>query len=435
MSATAAHDAGLDLDYLVQSDRVHSRIFTDAGIFADEINRIFHRTWLYAAHESEVAQPGDFKTIMLGRTPVIVVRGQDGEVRLFVNRCRHRGAQVCEAAQGNTKYFRCWYHGWTYELNGSLASLPGEEAYGGSVAAAQLGLAAVPRVGQYRGFIFASLASTGPTLEEHLGAARQFIDIVADYSPTGKVKVKSNVVHKTRYRGNWKQVGMDGYHVHYVHSSVVSILQQRSGSTGSAVGALQIEDPWSDQSRSITRGFPYGHAALDLREQRQSHGQRFMAEVARTADGKKYVETMVARHGPARAEEIIALHGDPHIGIFPNLQLIHDHVRVVVPISVAETHVYMYPIFLEDVPDAFNTARLRHHEDFYGPASFGSPDDLELFERTQAGAQAELQPWILLGRGIGREVLEADQTVTARISDEVTQRAQMQEWKRLMAAP
>jgi hypothetical protein len=91
----------------------------------------------------------------------------------------------------------------------------------------------------------------------------------------------------------------------------------------------------------------------------------------------------------------------------------------------------MYPILLDGVPAAFNTARLRHHEDFYGPAGLGSPDDIEIFERTQAGARADAEPWILLGRGLGREA-PLGAMVTGRISDEVTQRAQFQEWLRLM---
>lgn len=421
-----------DAATLVRDDRVHSRIFTDPEIFRIEIERIFRRTWLFALHESEIPETGDFKTLTLAGSPVVAVRDKDGAIRLFLNRCRHRGAQVCEYEHGNTSFFRCWYHGWTYALDGGLANLPGSEAYGPGFDAGQLSLTAVPRVASYRGFVFASFASNGPSLDDYLGPAKQFIDVVVDYSPSGRIRVRPGMVHRTRYRGNWKQVGMDGYHVDAVHGSALDIMQSRRESTGSAVGALQIENPWSDESPSRTVGMPYGHAALDLREQRLRHGDRFMKEVASGPGGQEYVAAMVARHGPERARDIIALHGDPHVGIFPNLQLIHDHIRVVVPQSVDETLVLMYPIMLEGVPPAMNTARLRHHEDFYGPAGFGSPDDIELFERTQAGARADSDPWIYVGRGLAREYALGGM-VAGKISDEVTQRAQLQEWRRLMS--
>lgn len=422
------------IDQLVQEDRVHSAVFTDPAIFALEMQRIFGRTWLFAVHESEVPEAGDYKRIQLAGVPVIVTRGKDGRVHLLVNRCRHRGGAVCQAPSGNSKVLRCWYHGWIYDMDGALVDMPAPEGYGKAVDKTALGLTAIPRVDRYRGFIFASLAAEGPSLDEYLGPAKGFIDIVCDYSPTGRVRVRPNVVHKAFYHGNWKQVGMDGYHVHYVHASVLNIFSKRQSSTGSAIGALQIEDPYTDAASSRTRGFPYGHAALDLRMQRRGHAAAYIEELQRTDAGREYVSVMVARHGRARAEDIIALHGDPHLGVFPNLQLIHDHLRVVIPISVDETQVWMYPIYLEGVSDAFNEQRLRHHEDFYGPASTGSPDDMAIFDRTQIGLGGDIDPWILIGRGLHREEHDADGTVAGRITDETTQRAQMQAWKALMTS-
>jgi phenylpropionate dioxygenase-like ring-hydroxylating dioxygenase large terminal subunit len=341
---------------------------------------------------------------------------------------------VCEARYGNAKRFQCWYHGWTYDSQGKLVGVTGQEAYDESFKPDDFGLAKVPRVGNYRGFVFASLAPEGISFDEFLGASKPFIDIMVDASPVSELEVKPGVVTKTKYRGNWKQVGMDGYHPHYVHASVMKIFSKRENSTGSAVGALHIEDPFADASSSKTRGFPYGHASLDFRDQRRSHAATYIEEFNHSEEGRRYVQDMVAKHGKERAEELIAWHGDPHLGLFPNLQLIHDHIRVVIPISPCETEVLMYPVFLKGVGQSINEKRLRAHEAFYGPASAGSPDDAEIFERTQRGLIGALDPWVLLGRGMNREQQDADGTVAARISDEVTQRAQMQEWKRLMTA-
>jgi phenylpropionate dioxygenase-like ring-hydroxylating dioxygenase large terminal subunit len=236
------------------------------------------------------------------------------------------------------------------------------------------------------------------------------------------------------YRGNWKQIGMDGYHPHYVHVSVFKIFSKRESTTGSAVGALHLEDPFADSSQSMTRGFPNGHAALDFRYQRLPHAKANIEELQTTEEGRQYVEDMVAKHGQEHAEELIAWHGDPHLGVFPNLQLIHDHVRVVVPISPSKTEVLMYPVFLKGVGQSINAKRLRAHEAFYGPAANGSPDDAEIFERVQRGLNGAMDPWVLLARGTQREKTDSDGSVSACISDEITQRAQMQEWKRLMTS-
>ena len=105
-----------------------------------------------------------------------MVRDQDGQVQLLPNRCRHRGATVCQEGQGSARSFRCMYHGWTYWLNGELSGVPVMDAYGEGFKREDLGLLKVPRVSEYRGFIFASLSPAGITLEEHLGRAKEEIE-------------------------------------------------------------------------------------------------------------------------------------------------------------------------------------------------------------------------------------------------------------------
>src|SRR5690242_13310104 len=93
------------LRQLVQPGRVHSAVYTSPDIFEAEIERIFHGSWLYVGHASEVPQKGDYRVRRLGRQPVIMVRGHDDVVRVLMNRCRHRGAAVCEQEAGREKVF------------------------------------------------------------------------------------------------------------------------------------------------------------------------------------------------------------------------------------------------------------------------------------------------------------------------------------------
>jgi nitrite reductase/ring-hydroxylating ferredoxin subunit len=98
--------------------------WSDQEIFDREMSRIFRRTWVFVAHESEIASPGDYVTRRIGLDPVIVVRLDDGSIGVHLNACAHRGTQLCNATRGNTSHFRCPYHGWTYNTRGQLRGVP-----------------------------------------------------------------------------------------------------------------------------------------------------------------------------------------------------------------------------------------------------------------------------------------------------------------------
>src|SRR5687768_14911644 len=163
--------ANEQLAMLIQPDRVHRSVYADPAIFELEMERIFGRAWLVLGHESQVPKTGDYFTTRMGREPVIVVRQDDGEIGVLVNRCAHRGATVCAEGRGNTERFVCPYHGWSYDRAGVLRAVPFESGYEKGKLAA-LGLRTVPRVALYRGFLFASLAASGPDLLSFLGPAK-----------------------------------------------------------------------------------------------------------------------------------------------------------------------------------------------------------------------------------------------------------------------
>ena len=88
--------------------------------YKKELDSILYKSWLYAAHVSQVPNPGDFIQYELGEDAIIISRDQDGEIHAQYNICRHRGSRVCEEKSGNTRTFVCPYHGWVYNLDGSL---------------------------------------------------------------------------------------------------------------------------------------------------------------------------------------------------------------------------------------------------------------------------------------------------------------------------
>ena len=128
IESTAA--AGSRYERLIKHDKVHGSLYTDPDIFAEELRKIWYRTWVFVGHESEVSQPGDYMRKRLGLQDVIMTRDRDGQLHLLLNRCAHRGNQVCADAKGNSSTFRCPYHGWTYRNTGELVGFPFFKGYG-----------------------------------------------------------------------------------------------------------------------------------------------------------------------------------------------------------------------------------------------------------------------------------------------------------------
>jgi p-cumate 2,3-dioxygenase alpha subunit len=85
--------------------RVNRQAFTDPEVLELEKRKVFDQCWIYAGYESEISKPGDFVSRPIAGRPVILVRGEDGNVRALVNSCTHRGAMVCRERAGNVRPF------------------------------------------------------------------------------------------------------------------------------------------------------------------------------------------------------------------------------------------------------------------------------------------------------------------------------------------
>ena len=97
--------------------------YTDPAMLALEREKIFRRTWQYAAPLELLRFPGNYAAVDVVGTPVVLMRGQDNVLRAFHNVCRHRGGVVARGC-GNRKSLQCQYHGWLYGMDGTLKNTP-----------------------------------------------------------------------------------------------------------------------------------------------------------------------------------------------------------------------------------------------------------------------------------------------------------------------
>jgi phenylpropionate dioxygenase-like ring-hydroxylating dioxygenase large terminal subunit len=170
----------------VDTGHVGRRIYADGEIHELEQERIFRRAWGFLAHESELPEPGDYVERQLAGEPVLVIRGDDGVVRAFLNSCRHRGMRLCRADRGNASFLRCPYHGWSYARDGALVSVFAEELYDPeNLDKSSLGLIPVDQLGSYKGMIFGTWSKDAPPLDEYLGDMRFYLDVLIGRTDAG----------------------------------------------------------------------------------------------------------------------------------------------------------------------------------------------------------------------------------------------------------
>ena len=421
------------LDELVSArgDRVSAKVFRSSEIFDREMERIFGRTWVYLGHESEIPNEGDFKTSVIGTQPLIVSRSKRG-VGAFLNRCRHRAAVVCTVPRGHAVGFRCPYHGWAYGVDGSLRGVPWKDRQTADFDRSITGLIEVAKLDTYRGFIFASLSPNVAPLTEHLGRATEFIDIYLDLSPTGRIALSAGR-HEYQLRANWKQPienVVDGYHPTFTHQSYFDLLRTRLEGNVNTVKQFGY-----DGTGTMTRYLGNGHCVLDMRGVDRS---KMIGTSFPDPDAEAVLRRSIEKRlGEARAAEILTYRGGDgfNLIVYPNLMLVNNQVRVVEPRKPGVTYVYAYPTLLESVPEVLNESRLRSHEDFFGPAGLGAPDDWAMLERQWEGMQAwggsPNDDWLVYERGLEDEHRE-NGDVVGHFTDEVPQRGMWQRWRELM---
>lgn len=372
--------------------RANRRIFTDEELFELEMKHIFEGNWIYLAHESQVAKPGDYFTTYIGRQPVVITRAKDGTLNCLINACAHRGAMICRRKTDNRMTLTCPFHGWTFRNDGALLKVKDPDGAGYPESFNSGGshdLTKVVRFESYRGFLFGSLNPDVVPLTEHLGDATKVIDMLVDQSPEGLEVLRGSSTYT--YDGNWKvqaENGADGYHVTATHWNYAATTSRRN--TGESKNDTKALDAggWGKSGGGYW-SFPHGHVCL-------------WTWAANPQDRPLWdkLDELKAQFGDAKGEFMVK--GSRNLCVYPNVYVMDQfstQIRHFRPIAPDKTEVTIYCIAPKGESDSARAHRIRQYEDFFNASGMATPDDLEEFRSCQLTFRAQAAPWNDMSRG------------------------------------
>lgn len=310
--------------------------YTSPSFAQLEVARMWPRVWQQACTVDHVAEPGDYFEYRCGPYSVLIVRGDDGELRAFQNACRHRGNALCTGAGSSLRELKCGYHGWTWDLAGALKRIPNRKGFG-TVHMSEFPLAPV-QVDTWERLVFVNLDPGAMPLADYLEA------VPADIAWCGLGDFRCYATMTIDVDANWKTIA-DGYsetyHVQTLHPELhrcmddVYAPQMIWGHTGKSesrygapsprlAGALSDDEVWD--AYVYTQGALMGIAeGTPFPRDRQSPGQS-VADVIAT-HVKEFAAGRGVDIGWASTDQLMCLH---QYNIFPNLTLLAsaDHLTV-----------------------------------------------------------------------------------------------------------
>ena len=425
---------------LVRDTEVHKDCYTSPELFQLEMEHLFANCWVYVGHASQVPKAGDFYATTVGDQPVVMVRQHDGSVKVLHNRCLHKGVQVAPDGAGHAgRHFRCPYHAWTYKLDGALQSVPLRQGYentGFEHCEASRGMPPVTTQ-VYRDFVFGRLAPTGVSFEDYFGPSLSTLDNMVDRSPEGRLEVAGGVL-RYLHRCNWKMLvdnQTDTCHPMVAHESsagtAVRVWQQAPAGTPKPM-AVELFAPFVS---------PYDFfEKMGIRVWDNGHGHTGVADSIHAAYSPVpgYWEAMSAAYGEARAQQILGevRHNTVY---WPNIMVKGpiQTLRLFKPLAADRTLVESWTFRLVGAPDLLLERTLMYNRLINAPTSVVGHDDLEMYERAQAGLLSRGTDWINVARLYdpaehGR--LPNPAGVVTNGTNEWQMRSQMRAWVRYMTA-
>lgn len=420
---------------LVQPDRVHRDLYISQEVFELEQEHFFANTWNYVGHDSQIPKNGDYITNEIGGRPLIIVRHTDGSVRVMMNRCAHKGSRLVSDACGNTgKFFRCPYHAWTFKTDGALLAIPLKNGYEGtrlSECESAKGLATVPHVRVYRGFIFVKLNDAGPGFEEYFGDSLSSIDNMADRSPEGELEIAGGCLRFV-HQCNWKMFIEnlnDTMHPMVAHESSAGTAKKMwADKPADAPKPMPIEQfvPFMSDYKFFddmgVRVYDNGHSFSGVNFSIHSKYSGIPA----------YEEAMLAAYGEERTKQILGLTRHNTV-YYPNLTIkgAIQAIRVVKPLAADKCLVESWTFRLKGAPPQLLQRTTMYSRLINSPFSVVGHDDLQAYRGIQAGLHGSGNDWISLHRNYDEAEI-GKRELTTNGTSEISMRNQYRAWAKYM---
>lgn len=422
---------------LYQNGRVHRDAYISEEIFQLEMERLFARSWLYVGHESQVPNHGDYITLTLAGSPIIMLRHADGSVRVLINRCSHKAARLLAEPKGNTgRALRCPYHAWTFRTDGSLLAVSLKNDYEDTCftdSEAAKGLSVPGGVHSYRGFIFARLSQHGLSFHDYFGEVLKALDNMADRSPLGQLQISQSCIRSV-IRCNWKM------YLENVNDSVHPISTHESASaTARKVGEqytnvdptameqlLPFGSGYDFYSKMGARTLPNGHSIL---------GTKFSIHTD-YSDIPGYQQLLEEAYGVERAREIVSF-SPQNVVLYPSLAAKGSPqiIRVLRPLSAALTQLEVWAFQPKGAPEIMLQRGLTYGRLVFSPMSVVAHDDVHLFESQQRALAAQGNPWVNLQRQYNPELESSNDDLSFEDgNNELMMRNQYKAWAAALTA-
>jgi phenylpropionate dioxygenase-like ring-hydroxylating dioxygenase large terminal subunit len=204
--------------------RIDGERFTSREFMEREWTHVWSKTWNVACRVSELSEPGAYRVHDLGKESLLFVMGEDGKIRGFFNICQHRGNVLCQSSDGVAAKFKCPFHGWEWNVDGSLKQVmrPGLfPQFADGVPKKEFDLVGV-QVALWGGWVWFNLDPNAIPLVDYLGEMGRHLE-------TYELEKFTLIENKSfQWAGNWKHAHdafNESYHFESLHPEFTQITE------------------------------------------------------------------------------------------------------------------------------------------------------------------------------------------------------------------
>lgn len=327
---------------------VDARIYTDPALFAEEQHRLLRKSWKFACHVSEIPERGDYRTLNHAGYPIIVIHGDDGQIRGFLNTCSHRSSILLEGPAGNVRSITCPFHLWSFDTRGNCVHITRPEGYEeAGICKENRGLREV-RTEQVLGLVFINTDDQCGTLPDYIGDALEtFSEIL------GTQELEVFHYHRVVMNANWKQWHETNMELYHEWGHVVN-----------RTTAVKVEG-YHDRKWRL---YPNGHGTLEPFAVQYKNYPGWENRASKMLPGLTEGEFRV-------------------VDIFPNTTLIARSTSLRIdtstPIAPGKTLVEYRGLGIKGESQEDRGMRQKHHNQFWGPLGRNVPEDVLFVEKVE----------------------------------------------------